>query len=196
MGRDFEFIEDDASNMEAMLRRLRQFDRLDGLVNNAGLLGNDSFHGGRTIEALSRMMKAHVQTTFVLTELAYPRMGSGSSIVNIGSIEVDMAAPNVVLYATSKGALLGMTIAYSVSLAPDIRVNMVSPGSVNTERNKAQFTTPEGQELIRRFEARTPLGRGVEPVEVADTVLYLLSNRSSAITGQNIRVDGGYTRAL
>lgn len=196
VGESFEFIEGDASDMEDMSRRLGRFDKLDGLVNNAGLLGNDSSHGGRNIEALSKMIRAHVYTALVLTELAYPRMGSGSSIVNIGSIEVDMAAPNVVLYATAKGALLGMTRAYSVSLAPAIRVNMVSPGSVNTKRNKAQFTTPEGQELIQRFELRTPLGRGVEPAEVADTVLYFLSGRSSAITGQNVIVDGGYTRAL
>lgn len=107
-----------------------------------------------------------------------------------------MAAPNVVLYTATKGALLGMTVAYATTLAPNIRVNMISPGNVNTERNKAQYQDPDSQKIIRHFEARTPLRRSVEPEEIADTALFLLSQRSSAITGQDIVVDCGYTRAL
>lgn len=71
---------------------------------------------------------------------------------------------------------------------------MVSPGNVNTRRNIAQYT--QNPEIIRHFEGKTPLGRSVEPGEVADLVLFLLSERASAITGQNYRIDCGYTRAL
>lgn len=196
IGQHFDFFQGDASKMRMMRRILATFDRFDGLVNNAGLLGNDDAHGGRSIESFSKLMAAHAQTALVLTEITYPKMKNGGSIVNIGSIEVQMAAPNVVLYTAAKGALLGMTVAYATSLAPKIRVNMISPGNVNTVRNKAQYENSQDRELIRRFEGRTPLKRSVEPEEIADMVLFLLSRRSSAITGQDIVVDCGYTRAL
>lgn len=191
------FFQHDAADMEAMGRALKGVGRIDGLVNNAGLLGGDASHGGRSLQSWNKIMRAHAQTTFVLTELAYPLMKNGGSIVNMGSIELIMSAPEVVLYTAAKGAVWGMTVAYATTLAPrSIRVNMVSPGNVNTERNKAQYAKPEARELMERFEARTPLKRNVEPEEVANTVLFLLSDRSSAITGQEIVVDCGYTRAL
>src|SRR3990167_4063905 len=134
LGTEFEFFTGDAADQVAMGKVFETFTKLDGLVNNAGLLGGDNTHGGRSLESLEKMMKAHVQTAFVLTELAYPRMGNGGSIVNMGSIELAMAAPDVVMYTAAKGALFGMTIAYAVTLAEaGIRANMVSQGNVNTE---------------------------------------------------------------
>lgn len=195
LGLNFDFFQGDASDMTAMKQVLAGFESFDGLVNNAGLLGNDNVHRGRSVESLDKLMSTHVHSALVLTETAYPRMTRGS-IVNIGSIEVTMAAPDMVLYAAAKGALLGMTVAYATTLAPKIRVNMVSPGNVNTERNKAQYQNPQGQEIIRGFEGKTPLRRSVEPEEVADEVLHLLSKRGSAITGQDRVVDCGYTRGL
>ncbi|MDO8435821.1 MAG: SDR family oxidoreductase [bacterium] len=196
-GKDFLFYRADASNRRAMKAVFSNLLFVDGLVNNAGLLGGDKAHGGRKISSFKKMMKAHVQTALVLTELSYPLMREGGSIVNIGSLELTMAAPEVVLYTIAKGALWGMTIAYSTTLAErGIRVNMVSPGNVNTERNKAQYESEEGRRLIDRFEARTPLRRSVEPEEVASTVLFLLLDKSSAITGEQIVVDCGYRRAL
>lgn len=175
-----------------------------GLVNNAGLLGGDDAHGGRLqldnpdlkpLDPWYKMIDAHATGAHVATELAVPRMREGGAIVNIGSIELDMCAPGVVLYAAAKGALLGMTIAYAVELAPNIRVNMVSPGNINTERNKAQYV--KVPDLIAGFEGRTPLQRSLEPEEVARQVVGLLSPAlSSAVTGQVCRVDGGYTVAL
>jgi NAD(P)-dependent dehydrogenase (short-subunit alcohol dehydrogenase family) len=191
---DYLFFEGDASDKKLMRSFFRDIDSLDGLVNNAGLLGGDSAHGGRTQEAFDKMMDAHVRSAYVLTELSHPKMTGSGSIVNIGSIELDMAQPDAVLYTTCKGALWGMTMAYTNHLAPRIRVNMVSPGNVNTERNKAQYgNVPE---LIKGLEGRTPLKRSVEPQEVADLVVFLLSPKASAITGQNYRIDCGYTTAL
>ena len=101
------------------------------------------------------MMDAHAKSAFVATELSIPLMrknGTGS-IVNIGPIQPIMNAPDFVLYSAAKGALEGLTTAYSVELASEIRVNMISPGNVNTERNLAHL------------------------------VLYLLSPLSNAVTG-------------
>ena len=197
-GTHFRFYRGDASNQKKMRHILGgNFGRVDGLVNNAGLLGNDFANGGRSIRAFRKMMRAHTETALTLIEFVAPLMKNGGSIVNIGSIETTMAAPNVVLYASAKGALHGMTVAYATTLASkNIRVNMVSPGDVNTERNAAQFKDKQAQRVINAFKRRTPLGRSVEPEEVADTVLFLLSDKAGAITGQELVVDCGYTRAL
>jgi NAD(P)-dependent dehydrogenase (short-subunit alcohol dehydrogenase family) len=190
-----EFYEADITDESAIQGIYKKIGIVKGLVNNAGLLGGDQSHGGRTIEAWNKMMDNNAKSAFMLTEATIPKMTQGGSIVNIGSLELDMAAPNVILYTASKGALWGMTVAYSTTLADkDIRVNMVSPGNVNTRNNMAQYSAQA--DLIKGFEGRTPLKRSIEPEEVADTVLFLLSYRSEAITGQNQRIDCGYQRAL
>ena len=195
VGQEFEFFQGDAGDEQAMKQIFESFQTFTGLVNNAGLLGGDQAHGGRNLNSFDKMMAAHAKTALVLTELAHPKISAGS-IVNVGSIELIMAAPNVVLYTAAKGALLGMTVAYATTLAPNIRVNMVSPGNVNTERNLAQYKDGTGRVILKRFEGRTPLQRSVEPIEVAHSILYLLSPLSSAITGQELVIDAGYTRAL
>ncbi len=199
---EFTLIQADASCKDDFEKKffkefMVNFCSVGGLVNCAGLLGNDPSHGGRSLESFDKMMGAHAKTAFTLTEVIYPLMNYGGAIVNIGSIETFMAAPDVVLYASAKGALHAMTIAYATTLCEKkIRVNMVSPGNVNTERNKAQYKAPETKKIIGRFEKRTPLKRSVEPEEVAEAVMFLLSDKSSAITGQEIIIDCGYTRAL
>lgn len=189
----FDFFQGDASDFRAMEKVFKDINRIDGLVNNAGLLGGDNSHGGRHIKSLRKMIKSHVETTLVLTELSVPKMTQGGSIVNIGSIETLMAAPDVVLYTTAKSAVWGLTESYAITLAPLIRVNMISPGNVNTERNIAQYK--DNKDLLFSFEGKTPLKRSVEPVEIAREVLFLLSSDSSATTGQNRIVDCGYTIA-
>ncbi|MBS3149369.1 SDR family oxidoreductase [Candidatus Woesearchaeota archaeon] len=168
---------------------------LDGLVNNVGLLGLDP---ERNLEQWDRHMNAHAKTAYVMTEVCYPLMRKGGSIVNMGSIELEMCAKNAVLYTAGKGAVLGLTIGYAVTLADKgIRVNMVSPGNVNTNTNVKQYQDdPKTKEVIDKFEFRTPMKRSVEPKEVANEVLFLLSNLSSGTTGQNRIVDCGYTKAL
>lgn len=197
IGHDYEFFSSDASDENLVHLTLDHINNIDGLVNNAGLLGSDSNYGGRNIKSFRKMMAAHTETALVLTEFSYPRMQNGGSIVNIGSIETIMAAPDVILYTAAKGALHGMTVAYSTTLAPkNIRVNTLSPGNVNTEKNMAQYQDPETKEVMRHFKTRTPLGRSSEPIEIADAVLFLLSSRSSSMTGTNLIIDAGYTRQL
>src|SRR3989344_1473449 len=152
----------------------------------------------RNLEQWDRHMNAHAKTAYVMTEVCYPLMRKGGSIVNMGSIELEMCAKNAVLYTAGKGAVLGLTIGYAVTLADKgISVNMVSPGNVNTNTNVKQYQDdPKTKEVIDKFEFRTPMKRSVEPKEVANEVLFLLSNLSSGTTGQNRIVDCGYTKAL
>lgn len=199
LGTDFSYIHGDAGDESAMEKAFKSIDKVDGLVNNAGLLGGDFSRGGRSLASLEKMFQAHVYPALVLTELCQPHMTKGGSIVNIGSIELTMASKEVVLYSTAKGALWGMTISYAISLASkNIRVNMVSPGDVSTQRNIAQYAdSSAGLQYLQGYQARTPLGKqSVTPGEVAKAVLVFLSDYASAITGQNQVVDRGYTRLL
>jgi NAD(P)-dependent dehydrogenase (short-subunit alcohol dehydrogenase family) len=176
----------DASNKNVMNNIISKHKNIYGIVNNAGALGCDDYNV---------MINSHVKSAYTTIELCKKNLLSNGSIVNIGSIETRMSAPNIEPYVAAKGALWGLTIAYSISLADkNIRVNMVSPGNVNTLRNRKQYK--QRPRLSSGFRKRTPLKRFVEPGEVADAIIYLLSGYSSAITGQDILVDCGYTRAL
>lgn len=194
-----DYHQGDASDLDLMKKYFDKFYRnqlsLHGLVNNAGLLGLES---ERNLEQWDRYMNAHAKTAFVMTEVCYPLMRKGGSIVNIGSIELEMCAKDAVLYTAGKGAVLGLTIGYAVTLADrNIRVNMISPGNVNTKKNVQQYQDdPKTRQVIDKFEFRTPMKRSVEPREVANEVMFLLSDLSSGTTGQNRIVDCGYTRAL
>lgn len=114
-----QFYQADASNEKAIHEICKKLGTVYGLVNNAGLLGGDQSHGGRTLKAWDKMMNNNAKSAYILTEVTIPKMNQGGSIVNIGSLELDMAAPEVVLYTASKGAMWGMTVAYSTTLAKD-----------------------------------------------------------------------------
>lgn len=194
-GTDYHFYQADASSFDDVRTVLAKLPDLAGIVNNAGVLGNDQSHGGRTSASWDTVLTTNAKSAYVMTEVCASKLTENrGSIVNIGSIEIDMAAPDVVLYTASKGAMWGLTVSYATTLAPRVRVNMVSPGNVNTQRNMAQYAS--NHLIIAGFEGRTPLGQSVDPLEVADLVLFLLSKRAASITGQNYRIDGGYTRAL
>ena len=147
------------------------------------------------MESWKKVIDTNVRSAFILTELLYPKMENSGSIINMGSIQFGMTAPGSVLYTSAKGALYGMTISYAVELGKrNIRVNMISPGNVNTPRNLAQYEESIG--IVKGYEGKTPLGRSVESEEVSDLVLFLLSDRSKAITGQNYIIDCGHTVSL
>jgi len=189
----FYFYQADASDEQRMSYILKTFDQIHGLVNNAGLLGNDPMHGGRSLSGFDKLMTSHAKSAFVLTELCAPLMREGGSIVNMGSIESLIPAPDVVLYSTAKGALWNMTTSYANTLCvQNIRVNQVMPGRVATKANDEM--EPEAQRLY--YERRTALKRSVNPQEVADLTLFLLSERASAITGQNFVIDCGMSTFL
>ena len=106
-----------------------------------------------------------------------------------------MAQPGTLAYVASKGGVLMLSKALALDLAADgIRVNCVCPGITDTPMFRAHVgTTPDPEATLRKRIDRVPLGRGLEPEEIADAILYLSSDRSSGITGTSLVVDGGYT---
>ena len=165
-----------------------------GLVLNAGLGGRDTKYGGSSDEVYSRFFEENMQNQRRWIETLQPYMRRGSSIVTMGSIETEMSNGDDVMYVSTKSGLLGLTKAYAAKLGPrGIRVNMVSPGNVMTDGKKARLEqNPEANKLVDAFTLRTPMREAATPQEIANIVLFLLSDLSSAITGANIPADKGY----
>jgi len=185
----------DITNYSAMEELFQKIGKsVDGLVNNAALLGGDSQHGGRTSEAWDKIIGTNAKAAYMLIELLAPGMKKGSSIVNIGSTALDIIEKEAVLYTAAKGALFALTKSYAVQLAPDVRVNMVSPGNVSSKQNKEFYVTHP--EMLKKIESKTLLGRSVEPQEVADLVLLLLSDKTRAITGEVYPISCGMGLSL
>ena len=166
---------------------LTRFGRLDGLVNNAAVNIFTPFWD-QTDTNLDEMIETNLTAPFFLCQAVanhWVENGLAGAIVNISSAEDTIAYPDQVPYASSKGGLLSMTKVLALEWGPlGIRVNAVSPGSVDTEM------TPE----IYRREASTlmPIGRLGKPEEIGTCVHFLLSEDAAFVTGTSLYADGGY----
>jgi len=164
--------------------------RLTHLVYNAGTTGGNSRVEAVEAKTIRDTMELNVVGALLCAKAAIPRMskkhgGQGGAMVLISSMGASLGSPGeYVWYAASKGAVDSMTIGLSKELAADgIRVNAVSPGIILTDIH------PPGR--VERITPSVPMQRAGTPEEIAETVLFLLSDASSYTTGTNIRVAGG-----
>ena len=185
----------DESAVETMFEAIDdRFGRLDGLVNNAGILESQSDLVDMSPERWRRVLDVNVVGSFLCARAAIRRMstrngGNGGAIVNLSSRAADLGAPHeYVDYAAAKGAIDAMTIGLARELGEQgIRVNAVKPGLIYTDIHAA------GGEAGRvdRLKVHVPMQRGGLPAEVAEAVLWLLSDAASYTTGSFIDVSGG-----
>ncbi|MBT8433806.1 MAG: SDR family oxidoreductase [Gammaproteobacteria bacterium] len=183
------------SEVEAMFRAIdRDLGRLDGLVNNAGILEPQSDLVDMTPERWRRILETNVIGSFLCTREAIKRMstkqgGKGGAIVNLSSRAADLGAPHeYVDYAAAKGAIDAMTIGLAKEVGDQgIRVNAVKPGLIYTDIHA------DGGEAGRvdRLKSGVPMQRGGFPAEVAEAILWLLSDASGYTSGSFIDVSGG-----
>jgi NAD(P)-dependent dehydrogenase (short-subunit alcohol dehydrogenase family) len=164
---------------------------LFGLVSNAAVVPLKPI-ADYTLEEYEAIQRVNAHAAFVLAQALAPSMArrGGGAIVNVCSITLGGEWANFVPYVASKGALLGMTRALARELGPaGIRVNAVSPGAIPTDA-EAVHPDPEG---YRRWvlERQALKFRGT-PRDIAEVVLFLLSDRSRFVTGQNLNVNGGW----
>ena len=117
---------------------------------------------------------------------------SSGKIVNISSIWGVKSKKYRSLYSTVKTGIIGMTKSTSIEMAPNILVNSVSPGFTNTELTKESLTKEESNEISKQI----PLNRFAETNEIANLVIFLCSDLNTYITGQNIIIDGGFTKHI
>jgi len=179
------YIQEDLRYYSIAVRQtIDRFGGIDILINNAGHNISAPFVEYGDLNDDLRLM---VETPFYLSQQAsrYMLAHGGGHIINILSTSAYQGARNVSGYVVAKHALLGLTRALAVELAPLIRVNAVAPGLVDTG-----FTAHITGERRALLESITPAGRFVQPSEVADAVMFLIN--STAIYGQVITVDGGW----
>ncbi len=178
---------DDVKNL--VDQTIKHFKRIDILVNNAGVISAKPLND-LDFKEWEKVLHTNVIGAFnCMKEVSKHMLKQKSgSIVNISSKYADVGVPVVMHYTASKAALVNLTKSFSLELAPFVRVNTVSPGNIDTE-----MTQRAGKEFIETTVKKTPLGRLGYPEEVAKAVLFLVSDDSSFITGQNIVVDGGWS---
>ncbi|OAE45539.1 SDR family NAD(P)-dependent oxidoreductase [Agrobacterium tumefaciens] len=161
-----------------------EWDKLDLLVNNAGIANPDN--GPIHEMALADWRKitdSHLTSAFLMTRRAVPLMREGASIVNMISTRAFMSEPQTEAYAASKGGLTGMTHALAISLGPSIRVNAIAPGWIADDKK-----------LRAKDHQQHPVGRVGRGKDIADAVLYLAD--AGFMTGQVLVLDGGMTRKM
>ena len=173
---------------EIINKTLEHFGKVDIVVNNAArsTLG---FFMDATREDIEGLISTNLLGAMYLTKLAIPHMlGKGGAVLNISSMWGEVGASCEVLYSTSKGGLNLFTKALAKEMAPsNIRVNAIAPGVIDTKMNS--FLSQEEREEL---ENEIPVGRFGLPEEIGKTAVFLCSDDSSYITGQILRVDGGY----
>ena len=127
-----------------------------------------------------------VTAPFYLSKLFAPHMPKGSSIINLSSSRDRMSQPQTESYTAAKGGIAALTHALAVSLGGQIRVNSISPGWIDTA-----YTVYEGPDAYQQ-----PAGRVGNPLDIANMVLFLCSDKAGFITGENICIDGGQTKLM
>lgn len=181
---------------KAVERVIKKFGRIDGLVNNAGVNDGVGLENG-SYEDFMTSIQRNVAHYYAMAHYALPELKkSRGSIVNIGSKTSVTGQGNTSGYAASNGGRNALTREWAVELLPyHIRVNAVIVAECDTPQYKhwlASFSNPE--EKLASITRHIPLGnRMTTPIEIANTVVFLLSEASSHTTGQLLFVDGGYT---
>lgn len=173
---------------------IREFGKLNGLVNNAGWFPRARLEQ-TTTELWEKVMQVNLRSAFYVTKFAVPHLRNslGGSIVNMGSINGIQGLPNLVAYAAAKGGLLSMTRTLAGALAPDrIRLNYIIPGWIATE---GELTIQKGEgrnaQDLAKAGKRLPFGRMQTVEDAAYAAIYLLSDESAQVTAAVLNVDAG-----
>ena len=188
-------LQDDAACGAAVAQTMAQFQRIDGLVNNAGINDSVGLDAGR--DAFVASLDKNLIHYYVMAHYCVPHLkASRGSIVNISSKTALTGQGDTSGYTASKGAQLSLTREWAASLLKDgVRVNAVIPAEVMTplyERWISSF--PDAEEKLRSITSKIPLGQRMTTAdEIARTTVFLLSDAASHTTGQWLFVDGGYT---
>lgn len=173
---------------EVIDKTVAQFGRIDILVNNAAHQRSFAQIEDISDEEWRYTFATNIDAMFYLTKAAVPHMASGSAIINTASVNSDMPNPELLAYATTKGAIQNFTAGLAQMLAErGIRANVVAPGPVWTPLIPASFPADK----VSSFGEAYPLGRPAQPAELASAYVMLAEAASSYISGATIAVTGG-----
>jgi 3-oxoacyl-[acyl-carrier protein] reductase len=168
---------------------VKQLGRLDVLVNNSGVYEFGAIESV-TEESFHRLFNVNVLGLLLTTQAATKHLGEGSSIINIGSVVTRVTPPGSAVYTATKGAVDAITGVLSRELAGrKIRVNSLNPGMVETEGSHSGGII--GSDFEKSTVAQTPLGRVGQPEDIASVAVFLASDDSHWLTGEQILAGGG-----
>jgi len=180
-----------ASEIKALVRIVKnKFDKIDILFNNAGITAGDTLVEEIDESSWDRTYDVNVKGIFLATKYIVPEMkkAGGGIIINTASMAGIRPVSRIADYASSKGAVITLTKALAIELAPyNIRVNCINP--TITETPLVELMSEEWKKSIKSV---LPLGRLAKPEDVAYAALYLASEESAMLTGMGINVDGGH----
>lgn len=163
---------------------LSHHEKIDYLINNAPpmMKGIDDC----TYEEFQYALSVGVTAAFYLSKLFAEHFNAGGSIINISSSRDRMSQPQTESYTAAKGGIAALTHSLAVSLSRKVRVNSISPGWIDTA-----YTVYDGSDAVQQ-----PVGRVGNPLDIANMVLFLCSDKAGFITGENICIDGGMTKQM
>ena len=177
--------ETDIERLVALTRA--RWGRIDAIVSNAGMTAFAPIQQ-TSRESWDRVLATNLTATFLLARAAESDLRRArGAIVTIASTRAHMSEPNTLAYSATKGGLVALTHALAITLAPDVRVNCISPGWIATGKQGA---------LTASDHAQHPAGRVGRPEDIASAVSYFLSADASFVTGAELVVDGGMTRKM
>lgn len=163
---------------------INDYGHVDYLINNALPLSKGI--GSCTYDEFNYALRVGVTAPFYLAKLFCPYFSKDAAIVNISSSRDRMSQPQTESYTAAKGGIAALTHALAVSLSGKVRVNSISPGWIDTS-----FQKYEGSDAVQQ-----PVGRVGNPLDIANMVLFLCSDKAGFITGENICIDGGMTKLM
>ena len=163
---------------------LERHEKVDFIINNA--LPVMKGIADCSYEEFEYALKVGITAPFYLVKLFSDHLADGASIVNMSSSRDRMSQPQTESYTAAKGGIAALTHALAVSLAGKARVNSISPGWIDTA-----YTVYEGPDAYQQ-----PAGRVGNPMDIANMVMFLCSDKAGFITGENICIDGGMTRQM
>jgi 3-oxoacyl-[acyl-carrier protein] reductase len=170
---------------------ITNFGKLDILVNNSGVYEFGAIEA-ITEEHFHRQFNINVLGLLLTTQAAVAHLKEGASIINIGSVVSRITPPNSAVYTATKGAVDAITGVLSKELGPrKIRVNALNPGLIETEGTRAAGTSGPDSDFEKWAIANTPLGRIGQPTDIADIAVFLASDDSGWLTGEQLLAGGG-----
>lgn len=196
-GGDAGFVQTDVSDLDSVKHLFElindRYGRLDYAVNNAGIEGEQNETADCTFENFDRTIKVNLYGVFygMKHELAIMREQGSGVIVNISSIAGEVGFMNLPAYCASKGGVNQLTKTAALEYATrNIRINAICPAVIMTEM--VERITNNDPDTQAEFAKLQPMERAGRPEEIADSVMWLCSDKASFVTGQTINIDGGY----
>jgi len=182
--------------LDALYARVRdEFERIDVLFANAGIPGASLPVEKMTSEEFDAVFATNVRGTFFTVQKAVPLLRNGASVILTTSIANQLGRANVSAYASSKAAVRSLAQSFAAELiGRGVRVNAISPGGTDTGIIAKRFSPEQAKAVMERLKTTLPMKRLAQPEEIANVVVFLASDESSFVLGEELVADGGVSR--